>query len=163
LCSRTASWALSTREAHFSSRDRLSGVCTQVCGSRIGDDRGMSNGRRSFHATGTKHMAGQNFNETSRLQNAEEFKAAYLKLATEWFIDTNKITEEAKKKFEEIQQAYEALNDDEKRALHGQVFSRALTEPRGYRRFYNSIVDITVGDLVCQVLVVTVIYKLLTL
>ncbi|XP_024361833.1 uncharacterized protein [Physcomitrium patens] len=117
-----------TREAHFLSRDQFfragAGGCNHSYGVRIGDEWLQTTGRRGFHATGVQHMARQNFYETLGLQrgaNPKEIKSAYYELAKRWHPDVNKGNAEAERKFQEIQQAYEVLKDDEKRAMYDQV------------------------------------------
>lgn len=91
----------------------------------------MANGKRSFHATGIRHMAQQNFYETLGLQkgaSAKEIKSAYYQLAKKWHPDVNKGNAEAEKKFQGIQQAYEVLKDDEKRAMYDQVGHEAFEQ-----------------------------------
>jgi molecular chaperone DnaJ len=58
----------------------------------------------------------------------DEIKAAYRKLAKQYHPDLNK-SPDAPKKFEEVQEAYEVLYDDEKRKRYDQFGSAAFRQP----------------------------------
>uniref|UniRef100_A0A7I4C5Q5 Uncharacterized protein n=1 Tax=Physcomitrium patens TaxID=3218 RepID=A0A7I4C5Q5_PHYPA len=134
LCSET-SWALSTRVAHFFCQDQSSGAgigallghssgFNRRCNAERGNESIKAAARRSFHSTGVQHMARQNFYDALGLKkgaSAKEIKSAYYKLAKQWHPDVSKGNAEAERKFQEIQQAYEVLKDDEKRAMYDQV------------------------------------------
>ena len=51
----------------------------------------------------------------SRNSSEKEIKAAFRKLARKYHPDTNKGNKQAEEKFKEINEAYEALGDPEKR------------------------------------------------
>lgn len=61
--------------------------------------------------------------------SSEELKRAYRKLALEWHPDRNK-TSGAEEKFKEINEAYEALSDREKRSAYDQ-FGHSAFSPGG--------------------------------
>jgi len=61
----------------------------------------------------------------SRDSSAEDIKKAYRKLALKYHPDRNKDDESAQEKFKEINLAYEALGDSEKRKRYDQ-FSAGL-------------------------------------
>lgn len=58
--------------------------------------------------------------EVSRTASAEEIQKAHRKLARKYHPDLNPDDKAAQKKFKEIQQAYDCLNDPEKRKLYDQ-------------------------------------------
>lgn len=58
--------------------------------------------------------------EISRTASAEEIQKAHRKLARKYHPDLNPDDKAAQKKFKEIQQAYDCLNDPEKRKLYDQ-------------------------------------------
>lgn len=59
----------------------------------------------------------------SRTASAEEISKAYRKLARKYHPDLNQDDKNAKKRFQEIQAAYDCLNDPEKRKLYDQFGS----------------------------------------
>jgi molecular chaperone DnaJ len=76
-------------------------------------------------------MARQNFYETLGLEkgaSAKDIKSAYYQLAKKWHPDVNEGNPDAEKRFQEIQQAYEVLKDDEKRAMYDQVGHEAFEQ-----------------------------------
>ncbi|OCH93047.1 DnaJ-domain-containing protein [Obba rivulosa] len=56
----------------------------------------------------------------------EEIKKAYKKMALKWHPDRNGGSEEASKKFKEISEAFEVLNDKQKRAIYDQFGEEGL-------------------------------------
>ncbi|CAI5462630.1 unnamed protein product [Closterium sp. Yama58-4] len=62
----------------------------------------------------------------SRKATAAEIKKAFYALAKKYHPDANKDDPNAAKKFQEVQQAYEVLKDDEKRAMYDQVGPEAF-------------------------------------
>jgi DnaJ-class molecular chaperone len=81
----------------------------------------------------------------SRDASLEEIKKAYRKLALEWHPDRNK-SPEAEERFKEINEAYEVLSDQEKRAAYDQFGHAAFTPggmggfegfPGGFSRTYK--------------------------
>ncbi len=72
--------------------------------------------------------------EISRGASADEIQNAYRQLAREYHPDLNPDDKGAKAKFQEVQKAYEVLNDPEKRKLydrHGSSFDQMGGGPRG--------------------------------
>ncbi|KAL5714933.1 Chaperone protein dnaJ gfa2 [Ranunculus cassubicifolius] len=57
----------------------------------------------------------------SKNASSSEIKKAYYGLAKKLHPDTNKDDADAEKKFQQVQQAYEVLKDDEKRSMYDQV------------------------------------------
>lgn len=66
----------------------------------------------------------------------EEISKAYRKLAVEWHPDRNP-DPEAKKKFSEIAQAFEILNDDEKRSQYDKFGSVGPQSPHQHHHFHD--------------------------
>ncbi|CAI5516033.1 unnamed protein product [Closterium sp. Naga37s-1] len=91
---------------------------------------------RAFHASGTAAAAaaaaggrGRDYYAVlgvSRTATAAEIKKAFYALAKKYHPDANKDDPNAAKKFQEAQQAYEVLKDDEKRAMYDQVGPEAF-------------------------------------
>jgi len=65
----------------------------------------------------------------SKNSSAEELKKAYRKQALQWHPDRNK-SPEAEKRFKEVNEAYEVLSNQEKRAAYDQ-FGHAAFQPGG--------------------------------
>ncbi len=63
--------------------------------------------------------------------NADEIKKAYRKLAMKYHPDQNKDNAEAEEKFKEINEAYDVLKDDQKRAAYDQFGSAAFDGSMG--------------------------------
>lgn len=66
----------------------------------------------------------------SKTASDKEIKTAYRKLAMQWHPDKNK-TQEAEKKFKEINQAYEVLSDPKKKQAYDQFGHTAFTQGAG--------------------------------
>lgn len=84
---------------------------------------------REFHATGVN--LSRDYYEVLGLNkeaSQAEIKKAYYALAKKHHPDMNKDDTDAEKKFQEIQNAYEVLKDDEKRALYDQVGPEAFEQ-----------------------------------
>jgi molecular chaperone DnaJ len=62
----------------------------------------------------------------------EQMKKAYRKLAVQYHPDKNPGNKEAEEKFKELGEAYEALNDPQKRAAYDQ-YGHAAFDPPGIR------------------------------
>lgn len=62
----------------------------------------------------------------TKTASAEEIKKAYRKLAMKYHPDQNKDSKEAEAKFKEINEAYDVLKDDQKRAAYDQFGSAAF-------------------------------------
>lgn len=79
-------------------------------------------------------MAEKDFYKTlgvERSANAEELKKAYRKLAMKYHPDQNKDNPEAEEKFKEINQAYDVLKDDQKRAAYDRFGASAFDGSMG--------------------------------
>jgi hypothetical protein len=84
-------------------------------GQYMGGKRGYTTGDRSVRT---------DLYETLGLQkgaSTKDIKSAYYQLAKKYHPDVNMGNPDAEKKFQEVQQAYEVLKDDKKRALYDQV------------------------------------------
>ncbi|KAJ4969399.1 hypothetical protein NE237_016100 [Protea cynaroides] len=80
--------------------------------------------KRLFHGTGSMYMAAKDYYDVlgvSKNASPSEIKKAYYGLAKKLHPDTNKDDADAERKFQEVQQAYEVLKDEEKRQLYDQV------------------------------------------
>jgi molecular chaperone DnaJ len=64
---------------------------------------------------------------------ADEIKKAYRKLAMKWHPDQNKDNAEAEEKFKEINEAYDVLKDEQKRAAYDQYGEAAFQQGGGPR------------------------------
>jgi molecular chaperone DnaJ len=76
-----------------------------------------------------------------------ELKKAYRKLAIKYHPDKNPDNKEAENKFKEASEAYEVLNDDNKRGIYDQYGHRGLegaghTGPSGFEDIFSSFGDI---------------------
>lgn len=67
--------------------------------------------------------------------SAEDIKKAYRKLAMKYHPDQNKDSKEAEAKFKEINEAYDVLKDDQKRAAYDQFGSAAFDGSGGFGGF----------------------------
>jgi len=88
--------------------------------------------KREFHATVPSRDSKKDLYEVLGIKKGaspKEIKAAYYKLAKTYHPDTNK-SKEANEKFIEIQNAYEILSDDKKRAQYDQ-YGHAAFDPNG--------------------------------
>src|SRR5205823_11459290 len=77
-------------------------------------------------------MAKQDFYDilgVSRSANADELKRAYRKLAMQYHPDRNPGDKSAEQKFKDINEAYDVLKDDQKRAAYDR-FGHAAFENR---------------------------------
>ena len=82
--------------------------------------------------------------EVDRNASFEEIKKAYRKLALKYHPDRNPGNKEAEEKFKLINEAYQVLSDEEKRALYDR-YGKAGLENRGFSGFdqssYEDIMD----------------------
>jgi molecular chaperone DnaJ len=79
-------------------------------------------------------MAKRDYYETLGLQrgaSAQEIKSAYRKLAMQYHPDRNPGDEAAEQRFKEINEAYEVLKDDQKRAAYDQFGHAAFEQGMG--------------------------------
>jgi DnaJ-class molecular chaperone len=78
----------------------------------------------------------------------EEIRKAYVQLARQYHPDMNK-DPDARDRFEEIQQAYMILSDDEARVFYNLYYEGAqeasqLIEPRTWWQQYGSVVEVSI-------------------
>jgi molecular chaperone DnaJ len=66
----------------------------------------------------------------TRTASKDEIKSAYRKLAREWHPDINK-SSQAEERFKEINQAYEVLSDEDKRARYDRFGAAGVSGPTG--------------------------------
>ncbi|XP_024536460.1 chaperone protein dnaJ GFA2, mitochondrial [Selaginella moellendorffii] len=95
--------------------------------SNVGRGAFYTSSARGFHSTAPRN----DFYDTlgvSKTASASDIKKAYYALAKKHHPDMNKDDPEADKKFQEIQQAYEVLKDDQKRSIYDQVGHHAYVE-----------------------------------
>ncbi|KAI5654963.1 hypothetical protein M9H77_32150 [Catharanthus roseus] len=81
----------------------------------------MFSSKRSIHATGASYSTQRDYYEilgVSKDATREEIKKAFHALAKKYHPDANKNNPSAKRKFQEIRDAYETLQDSEKRAQY---------------------------------------------
>ncbi|CAN6202772.1 unnamed protein product [Urochloa humidicola] len=81
-----------------------------------------STAHRFFH--GTRPVAAKDYYDVlgvSKSASQAEIKKAYYGLAKKLHPDTNKGDADAERKFQEVQQAYETLKDEQKRSFYDQV------------------------------------------
>src|SRR4029453_2973020 len=87
-------------------------------------------------------MAKQNYNETlgvSREASADEIKKAFRALALKCHPDRHPGDKTAEQKFKELNEAYDVLKDEQKRAAYNRfghaAFENGAGAPRGFRGF----------------------------
>ncbi|KAG7029653.1 Chaperone protein dnaJ 1, mitochondrial, partial [Cucurbita argyrosperma subsp. argyrosperma] len=107
----------------------------QSCSSAVGKAPDFATGfpasRCFIHATGSCHSIERDYYEILGVQHnasREEIKKAYHALAKKYHPDANKNNPSAKRKFQEIREAYETLQDSEKRSQYDQVATPKLLE-----------------------------------
>ncbi|MFZ9139581.1 MAG: molecular chaperone DnaJ [Bacilli bacterium] len=89
----------------------------------------------------------------SKNASKDEIKAAYRKLAKQYHPDINKAPD-AEKKFKEVQEAYDVLFDDQKKATYDQFGHAAFDQNAGGNPFqgggfggFSGFQDVDVGDI----------------
>ena len=90
------------------------------------------------------HMSQQDYYEVlgvSRGADASEIKKAYRSKAMQYHPDKNPGDAAAERKFKEVSEAFEVLNDGEKRQLYDQYGHEGLSS-RGYSRSFSNVNDI---------------------
>ncbi|KMS94908.1 hypothetical protein BVRB_014210 isoform B [Beta vulgaris subsp. vulgaris] len=106
--------------------------------------------KRYFHATGSLRASERNYYEllgVSKNASRDEIRKAFHELAKRYHPDTNKNNPSAKRKFQEIRDAYETLGDSEKRARYDMSlhmdsgYARHDSEGRGSDNVHNDHAD----------------------
>nr|CAD1826950.1 unnamed protein product [Ananas comosus var. bracteatus] len=102
---------------------------------------------RGFHATAPLGVIEKDYYAilgVSKDANKDDIKKAFHALAKKYHPDANKNNPAAKRKFQEIRDAYEILSDSEKRAQYDREFSKGTEKVRysaddtsGFRRTYR--------------------------
>ncbi|KAK9930348.1 hypothetical protein M0R45_027387 [Rubus argutus] len=100
-------------------------------------------GNRYFHASGFCCAPERDYYETlgvSRTASKDEIKKAFRTLAKKYHPDANKDNPSNKRKFQEIREAYETLQDPEKRAQYDMKQSSGYTasDAEGFRYNYQT-------------------------
>ncbi|XP_010939719.1 chaperone protein dnaJ 1, mitochondrial isoform X2 [Elaeis guineensis] len=88
---------------------------------------------RSFHATALRYATDRDYYEilgVPKDATREDIKKAFHALAKKYHPDANKNNPAAKRKFQEIRDAYETLRDPEKRAQYDREFSEGAEKVR---------------------------------
>ncbi|XP_073002424.1 chaperone protein dnaJ 1, mitochondrial isoform X2 [Typha latifolia] len=99
--------------------------------NRFGSNEFLPN--RLFHATGLRYAIEKDYYEilgVSKDATRDDVKKAFRSLAKKYHPDTNKNNPAAKRKFQEIREAYEILGDPEKRAEYDREISKGAEEVR---------------------------------
>src|SRR6516225_11440868 len=113
----------------FHSRDGIG------CDSPGGSSVGVRPNSKPSNRTPPSVMAKQDFYETlgvSKSASADELKRAYRKLAMQYHPDRNAGDKGAEQKFKDLNEAYDVLKDDQKRAAYDR-FGHAAFEQGGGR------------------------------
>ncbi len=84
--------------------------------------------------------------EISRDADAAEIKKAYRKLALQYHPDRNQGDKEAEEKFKAINEAYQVLSDEQKRATYDR-YGRAGLDSQGFSHFSDMRYEDIMGDL----------------
>ncbi|XP_024534255.1 chaperone protein dnaJ GFA2, mitochondrial-like [Selaginella moellendorffii] len=110
---------------------------------------GFSFNARGFHSTALRNDYYDALG-VSKTASAADVKKAYYALAKKHHPDVNKEDPDAEKKFQEVQQAYEVLKDDEKRNLYDQLGHEAYVQradgvPPGPGAGFGSVFDMFTG------------------
>lgn len=91
--------------------------------------------KRFIHATVASHSTPRNYYEIlgiSKEASQDEIKKAFHALAKKYHPDANKSNPSAKRKFQEIRDAYEALQDPEKKAQYDRMSQHSRTKDSQY-------------------------------
>ena len=83
----------------------------------------------------------------NKTASKEEIKKAYKTLAKKWHPDLNPENKEAEQKFKEINEAYAALSDDNKKANYDRYGSADQQYSQGYGQGFEGLQDADFGDL----------------
>ncbi|KAL5705458.1 hypothetical protein ACHQM5_023757 [Ranunculus cassubicifolius] len=91
----------------------------------------LSSMKRYFHATGACYSMQQDMYKVlgvSKSASRDDIRKAFLALAKKYHPDANKDNPVAKRKFQEIREAYETLRDPEKRAQYDEMEHRGAAQ-----------------------------------
>lgn len=101
--------------------------------------------KRSIHATGCCYYPERNYYELLGVPKGatrEEIKKAFHLLAKKYHPDANKNNPSAKRKFQEIRDAYETLHDSEKRSRYDQTLHNTGKRAQYDQNQYRSSEDV---------------------
>ncbi|ORY02417.1 hypothetical protein K493DRAFT_254957 [Basidiobolus meristosporus CBS 931.73] len=127
----TLSWYASWDIAGYTSRIEVIGLRSSTC---------FDEQKRAFHSTApTRELKEDPYKVLgiSKSATKSDIKKAYFQLAKKYHPDSNKEDEGAHEKFVKVQEAYQILSDDKKRADYDQ-FGRSSESPFGGSHGFKS-------------------------
>ena len=84
--------------------------------------------------------------EITRSADAGEIKKAYRKMALQYHPDRNQGDKEAEEKFKAVNEAYQVLSDEQKRATYDR-YGKAGLDSQGFSHFSDMRYEDIMGDL----------------